>query len=899
MAQNTKTTTTTAKRQARRKSATKKAAPKLPLTTREKLADWLHKPLAGKLFLAASGFVLLCTTLVWTVLSATLQGANADQLVDSYLFENSQTFANATFPGAHSFLLKWPVFAVMQLFGTGLNMFMATTTLIVLGTVGSLVYLLHRIEKRPYMLGILCLALASVLLLIPAQPYAGALLPVNMAMTTTRNLEYIVFLVVLWFASRVPKLESWPAIGTGLILTVLIASDKLFAVLAFGSCLFAALWYGIVLRKKSEMLRALGWLLVVIVSIGAATVSLLGLTGLHITNVSNGDAASPYVLLTSFKQIAVAILFGTGALLTNFGANPVHSVTVLRDVPGALGRRLADPSIAAYAVNFGLFVLGIYATVRLLLKRRWTAAELEGRDLKWYRLSLLLVGATVVAAAVYVLTVHYYPVDARYLTIALFAVTIAAATYWSSRRVDLRVLGVLALVIVATIPFGMSHAVQEYTASQRAMSPRNHMTARVSEELDRRDVKRLIGNYWDVTPVKAAMAKPVTVAPVDNCTVPRDILTSRAWYKLPQNTPTAYLAVRDGSAEAGPDSSTPNQASKTATYGGCSIQRLVGTYGVPTERVRIDAPNPQNGGVDVLLLVYPDGTKTAEQAAKERKAAEKPEPPVHKSLTPLSALANCDSGVSLQVVAHEDDDILFMNPDLLMSIKAGRCIRTVYVTAGNAGEGVNYWGGRELGAKAAYATMFDVANVWHDEQQYIGDNKVTVSYLEAAPKVSLVFLRLPDGNLHGEGFAGDGYTSLHGLLDGSLPQLAAVDQSSTYTKQQLVDTLLGVMTTDQVDEIRTQGSDNQADGDHADHHDVGILTTQAAAAYTTDHTVTHYLGYPDRKLAVNLSDDVISLKQTIFLAYAKFDGAVCQTLFECQQTPTYGSYLTRQYQPQP
>ncbi len=39
-------------------------------------------------------------------------------------------------------------------------------------------------------------------------------------------------------------------------------------------------------------------------------------------------------------------------------------------------------------------------------------------------------------------------------------------------------------------------------------------------------------------------------------------------------------------------------------------------------------------------------------------------------------------GGALTIVAHPDDDLLFLNPDILRDIEAGRCARTVFVTAG-------------------------------------------------------------------------------------------------------------------------------------------------------------------------------------------------------------------------
>ena len=43
--------------------------------------------------------------------------------------------------------------------------------------------------------------------------------------------------------------------------------------------------------------------------------------------------------------------------------------------------------------------------------------------------------------------------------------------------------------------------------------------------------------------------------------------------------------------------------------------------------------------------------------------------------------------VDLNIVAHQDDDILFMNPDILNSVVMGHRQVTVYITGGNVGIG--------------------------------------------------------------------------------------------------------------------------------------------------------------------------------------------------------------------
>jgi LmbE family N-acetylglucosaminyl deacetylase len=268
---------------------------------------------------------------------------------------------------------------------------------------------------------------------------------------------------------------------------------------------------------------------------------------------------------------------------------------------------------------------------------------------------------------------------------------------------------------------------------------------------------------------------------------------------------------------------------------------------------------------------------------------------VQQQLQPLATHADCSKGTTLDVIAHQDDDLLFMNPDLANAIRDGRCIRTVYLTAGDSGQTTEYWNNRETGAKAAYAAMYNLPNNWNDSHQVVAGKTVDIASLSGAPTVALAFLRLPDGNLRGEGFAGTQTQSLEGLLTGNLPAIQAIDGSAQYTKDQLVAALAAFMSVDQPDQIHTQGLPATADGDHSDHLATGTFTKLAAQAYGAKAVLTQYGGYPDKLLLPNLTSADISLKQSIFFVYGQHDTAVCQTAEACAQTETYGNYLTRQY----
>lgn len=148
----------------------------------------------------------------------------------------------------------------------------------------------------------------------------------------------------------------------------------------------------------------------------------------------------------------------------------------------------------------------------------------------------------------------------------------------------------------------------------------------------------------------------------------------------------------------------------------------------------------------------------------------------------------------MTIVAHIDDDLLFMNPDIAAGIAAGDVSTSVFVTAGDAGGEDWYWQGREEGAKAAYSLMAG-AEDWVDEvvtiEQADKAFDVTSSYLESAPEVRLYFLRLPDG----AGAIADpaDYESLARLEDGTRTTVDTVDGAATYTRSDLADVLTGLM----------------------------------------------------------------------------------------------------------
>jgi LmbE family N-acetylglucosaminyl deacetylase len=232
--------------------------------------------------------------------------------------------------------------------------------------------------------------------------------------------------------------------------------------------------------------------------------------------------------------------------------------------------------------------------------------------------------------------------------------------------------------------------------------------------------------------------------------------------------------------------------------------------------------------------------------------------------------------------AHQDDDLLFLSPDLAAWIEAGLPAQTVYVTAGE----YNGWPGqtreeyaaaRQEGIRTAYAELAGVPNDWTVGTVTVAGRPVEVDTLTAAPQLQVIFLCLPDG--------GDNLqpNALPNLLSGALdtartivPTGSPVDHSLTYTGPQLVAVLTALMTELQPSVIRHQDPlpNPHHGGDHADHTAVANFVATAAGNYrpATGHVqVVPYRDYNIANSAPNLVPAQVTAKSQVFATYQAYD----------------------------
>ncbi|MEV8531252.1 PIG-L family deacetylase [Streptomyces sp. NPDC051211] len=294
------------------------------------------------------------------------------------------------------------------------------------------------------------------------------------------------------------------------------------------------------------------------------------------------------------------------------------------------------------------------------------------------------------------------------------------------------------------------------------------------------------------------------------------------------------------------------------------------------------------GATGVLAVAY--GQETGADGGYEpgdRKSAVRP--------------ASAADGSVLQIVAHPDDDLFFMNPDLSRTLIAGTKLTTTYLTSGES-DGINakgkdpkppadvaaYAEARQNGIRAAYAQMAtgDRTSPWtRTAIPTAGGGQAEVDTLVAKPQVNLVWLQLREAGSIGA----DRPNSLRGLWNGRIPALGSqltkdspVKQPFSYTKEQAIATIAGVIERYKPTTIRMQDptpgkhAKSNTPDDHQDHM-FGARFTQAATeryAQIKDRphfTVQNYLGYRNGALPKALAPETVQAKVGFLRTYGWAD----------------------------
>lgn len=248
----------------------------------------------------------------------------------------------------------------------------------------------------------------------------------------------------------------------------------------------------------------------------------------------------------------------------------------------------------------------------------------------------------------------------------------------------------------------------------------------------------------------------------------------------------------------------------------------------------------------------------------------------------------------VQVVAHPDDDLLFMSPDLYGGVRGERPSITVYLTAGEGTAGLDdqhdpfvYARDRVAGLRAAYAHLAGVRNAWRTKVMTAGRLAVQVDSLAERPRVMLIFVGLPDG---GDPRADGGRDALTRLWAGRncVHPFGGADRPCV-SREDVVLLLRAIYRKYHANVVRTLDPDPPPRCRMCDHPDhVASARFAAAAAEHTQVRLVAYRGYPMTVWAPNVPWRMRELKREIFGVYRSHD-------YRARSGWHYGAWFERMY----
>ncbi|SFS95649.1 PIG-L family deacetylase [Saccharopolyspora flava] len=237
----------------------------------------------------------------------------------------------------------------------------------------------------------------------------------------------------------------------------------------------------------------------------------------------------------------------------------------------------------------------------------------------------------------------------------------------------------------------------------------------------------------------------------------------------------------------------------------------------------------------------------------------------------------------LQVVAHPDDDMLFMSPDVALALRSRARVTTVFLTAGESDvrPPADYAASRQAGTRAAFAAMAGAADDWtRSALDLPGGRRAELQRLRERPEVALVFLALPDDN------DPDSRHALSRLWRDpahhvpTVPATGSVVPATAHDRDSVIAALRRIVaefaptlvrTQDPRPDPRYQGQWGAAH-DHPDHVATARFTETALRG--TDLPLLHYRDYNVADAPPNLPERVVAAKRAVFARYAEHDPQV-------------------------
>ena len=226
--------------------------------------------------------------------------------------------------------------------------------------------------------------------------------------------------------------------------------------------------------------------------------------------------------------------------------------------------------------------------------------------------------------------------------------------------------------------------------------------------------------------------------------------------------------------------------------------------------------------------------------------------------------------VDVVVVAHADDWQVFMGDAVVERIRSGRRPVFIYMTAGDHGRETVYWRQRELAAMQSTRIALGIADSGtRCDSVLVQQHRIAHCQLGVSDSY---FLRLPDGNRNGAGFARNRFESLRKLRANRGSSVTAVDNSTRYADWQDLNATVSTLVSMAADSAGSSVMLHTTDPsirinphDHYDHRMAGKLIETLLRA--NGWQGRYYVGYALAMRAPNRTTLQRQEKTEVFSAY--------------------------------
>ncbi|HEY4295730.1 MAG TPA: RICIN domain-containing protein [Paraburkholderia sp.] len=252
--------------------------------------------------------------------------------------------------------------------------------------------------------------------------------------------------------------------------------------------------------------------------------------------------------------------------------------------------------------------------------------------------------------------------------------------------------------------------------------------------------------------------------------------------------------------------------------------------------------------------------------------------------------ADCSAGTLITVVAHLDDDLLFVDPAISERLDAGWCVTTVHLIGGANGSDFAYVRTRERASRLAYARMAGVPDDWIESNVPFAGKLVHQMVLKAKPQVRLLELRLPGGAVRGGRVPLGLLWEQHATLS-TFPMNADGSGRVQYDRDALSATLKAILM--RASEIYTLNPDTVPFIEHPDHIYAARITRHVAQTLGKNVPIVYHVTYPTGGWPANLPSAEVQRKRDIVASYFSIDGSESSHVFGEFQWD--GNWVARRY----